>query len=112
LYAVLRELGRDGISDLVDRCCERARQFAAGVAQLPGARGLNEVVLNQVLFQLGVPAGRDPDVLHGAVAAVVQADGRCWIGTTRWQGEYRAARFGHEPVDNGEKHCRDASGRA
>jgi glutamate/tyrosine decarboxylase-like PLP-dependent enzyme len=86
LYAVLREFGREGIRDVVERCCERARQLAAGLRQLPGARVLNEVVLNQVIFDLGARPGQDSDAFHGAVAAKLQADGRCWIGTTRWQG--------------------------
>jgi glutamate/tyrosine decarboxylase-like PLP-dependent enzyme len=86
LYVVLRELGREGIRDVVERCCERARQLAAGLRQMPGARVLNEVVLNQVIFDLGARPGQDSDAFHGAVAAKLQADGRCWIGTTRWQG--------------------------
>ena len=29
LYAALRSLGRDGLTDLVDRCCDHARRIAA-----------------------------------------------------------------------------------
>src|SRR5690242_14507731 len=49
VYAALRALGREGVADLVDRCCARARQFADALAAAPGVRILNEVVLNQVL---------------------------------------------------------------
>ena len=34
LYAVLRELGRSGVREIVERCCMLARQFAHGAAQL------------------------------------------------------------------------------
>ena len=32
-WAALRELGRDGVADLVDRCCRLARRFADGLAR-------------------------------------------------------------------------------
>ena len=31
VYAALRSLGRDGLADLVDRCCDRATRFATAV---------------------------------------------------------------------------------
>ena len=52
-WAALRELGRYGVADLVDRCCALARRFAD---QLDGRRrrgSLNDVVLNQVLVGFG-----------------------------------------------------------
>ena len=51
VYAALRSLGRQGIAELVDRCCSHAQRFAAGVSALPGCEVLNEVVINQVLFR-------------------------------------------------------------
>lgn len=29
----------------------------------------------------------DPPALHAAIAARVQSDGRCWLGTTTWRGQ-------------------------
>ncbi len=90
LYAVLREAGRAGIASLVDRCCDLARQFARDVGRaVPGARVLNDVVLNQVLVQVASPAEdrHDPAAFHEALAARLQADGACWIGGTTWRGE-------------------------
>lgn len=86
VYAVLRELGRAGVQDIVERCCMLARCFARGVTQIPGAQVLNDVVLNQVLVRLGSTTANGADALHRAVAAKLQAEGRCWLGTTTWRG--------------------------
>ncbi|HEY2224285.1 pyridoxal phosphate-dependent decarboxylase family protein [Actinomycetospora sp.] len=79
IYAALRTLGRDGVADLVERCCVLARQASEELARHPRVEVLDDVVLNQVLFR--------PDGLDVAdLAAAVQRDGTCWIGTTAWQG--------------------------
>ena len=87
VYAVLRELGRTGVQAIVERCCMLARFFARGVTQIPGARVLNDVVLNQVLVRLESTTVDGGDALHRAVAAKMQAEGRCWLGTTTWKGQ-------------------------
>lgn len=86
LYAVLRELGRSGVRAIVERFCLLARRFALGAAELPGARVVNDVVLNQVLVRIDSPDIDDADAWHRTIAARLQAEGRCWLGTTRWQG--------------------------
>jgi glutamate/tyrosine decarboxylase-like PLP-dependent enzyme len=80
VYAALRALGRDGVAALVDRCCARARQFAALLSSEPGVDILNDVVLNQVLVRFG------DDDLTRAVIAGVQEDGTCWASGTTWRG--------------------------
>src|SRR5204863_4755049 len=52
-YAALRQLGRHGVADLVDRCCALACRFAAALDGQPGVRVCNDVVLNQVLVRFG-----------------------------------------------------------
>ena len=47
----LRSLGRCGIAELVERCCDAAAALASGLARIPGCTILNEVVLNQVLVR-------------------------------------------------------------
>lgn len=81
VYATLRALGRDGVQDLVDRCCARARQMADALAREDGVRLLNDVVLNQVLVRFG-----EDDDLTRAVIDGVQREGTCWLGGTTWQG--------------------------
>jgi glutamate/tyrosine decarboxylase-like PLP-dependent enzyme len=79
VWAALRELGRSGVSDLVDRCCELARRFAESLSAA-GFEVANDVVLNQVLVSFGSDARTD------AVIAAVQRDGTCWMGGTTWRG--------------------------
>jgi glutamate/tyrosine decarboxylase-like PLP-dependent enzyme len=78
-WAALRELGRDGVAALVERCCRLARRFAGALAA-GGAEIANEVVLNQVLVGFGDDANTD------RVIAGIQRDGTCWMGGTTWRG--------------------------
>lgn len=79
VWAALKELGRDGVADLVERCCRLARRMADGLAQ-GGASIENDVVLNQVLVGFGDDARTD------RVIEAVQRDGTCWLGGTTWRG--------------------------
>jgi len=80
VYAALRSLGRDGVEELVDRCCARARQIADLLRSAPGVQVLNDVVLNQVLVRFG-----DSDEVTRRVVSGVQQEGTCWLGGTTWQ---------------------------
>lgn len=82
VYATLRALGRDGVQDLVERCCARARQMAEALAREEGVRVLNDIVLNQVLVRFD-----DDDDVTRAVIDGVQREGTCWLGGTAWQGQ-------------------------
>lgn len=79
VWAALAFLGRDGLAEMVDRCCRHAarmaRQLRAG-----GVEILNDVELNQVLAAFG-DAARTRRVI-----AAVQESGVCWCGGTNWQG--------------------------
>ena len=89
MYAALRVLGREGVSDIVDRCCTLARRLAELLAGHEGIRILNDVVLNQVLVQFRPPDGDDAaaaDVTRSVIARV-QEQGTCWVGGTTWQGQ-------------------------
>ncbi|MDQ1289771.1 MAG: hypothetical protein QG622_3337 [Actinomycetota bacterium] len=79
VWAALRELGRDGVADLVDRACALARRFASALAE-GGAEIANDVVLNQVLVRFG------DDERTDRVVAAVQQEGTCWLGGTTWRG--------------------------
>jgi len=86
VWAALRELGRSGVSDLVERCCRHATSFATGLASLPGVEVMNEVVLNQLVVRFRDPAGKDDDAHTRAVTAKVIADGVCYPSITVWRG--------------------------
>jgi glutamate/tyrosine decarboxylase-like PLP-dependent enzyme len=83
VYAALRSLGRDGVAEIVERCCRHATRMAEHLKQHPPLQVLNDVVLNQVLVRV---EGADPDALTRAMIARVQQDGTCWCGGTTWHG--------------------------
>ncbi len=76
VWAAIRELGREGVADLVERCCAHARAIAEGVTRLPGCEVLNDVVLNQVIFRF------ETDERTNAILAAVQAEGEAWMSPT------------------------------
>ena len=81
LWAALQSLGRGGITDLIDRCCDHAQRFASELRARPGFEVLNDVVLNQVLVRIG-----DDDEQTRRTAAMVQRDGEAWLSETTWRG--------------------------
>jgi glutamate/tyrosine decarboxylase-like PLP-dependent enzyme len=80
VYAALRSLGRRGVQELVERCCDAAARFAERIAELEGVEVLNEVVLNQVLFRF------ESDERTDEALQRVQASGRVWMSGTSWDG--------------------------
>jgi len=80
VYAALRSLGRNGLVELVERCCDGAARFGERIVQLEGVELLNEVVLNQVLFRF------ESDERTDEVLARVQESGRIWLSGTTWDG--------------------------
>jgi glutamate/tyrosine decarboxylase-like PLP-dependent enzyme len=83
IYAVLRALGRAGLSELVERCCRLAVRMADRLRGRHGVQILNDVVLNQVLVRFE----SDGQNVTNRVIADVQQDGVCWCGGTEWAGE-------------------------
>ena len=81
IYAAIRSLGRAGIAEMVERCCDHAARFGELLGAEPGVEILNEVVLNQVLVRFG-----DDDAITQATVRNVQEDGTCWLSGTQWQG--------------------------
>jgi len=80
VWALLRAVGRNGVSGLVDRLCSHASAFAAGLTSLPGAQVLNDVVFTQVCASFG-----SDDRTRRVVEAML-ADGTAWMTGSVWQG--------------------------
>jgi glutamate/tyrosine decarboxylase-like PLP-dependent enzyme len=86
-YAALRSLGRDGVREMVERCCRLATRMADGLrAAGDGVEVLNEVVLDQILVRFHAGDGADADARTRAVIERVQAGGTCWLAGTTWHG--------------------------
>ena len=84
-WAVIRALGRDGVSQLVAHHCRLARRMAAALQAEPGIRILNDVDLNQVVVRFGSDQPAD-DGLTKSVIDRVQADGTCFAAGAQWKG--------------------------
>jgi len=86
VWAALRSLGRDGLADLIDRCCDRAAQMAERLSEVDGVEvmqsEINQIV---VVFSDPSPAG-DHDSHNRRVLAAVQSGGVCYPTGTKWKG--------------------------
>ena len=80
VYAALRSLGRSGVAALVEGLCARARQFAEGLAAIPGATVLNDVVFTQVCVAFAT------DEETREVARRLLAEGTAWMTPSVWHG--------------------------
>ena len=81
LWAALRELGKRGVADLVERSCVHAEQFASELRAIRGVEVMNDVVLNQLVVRFG-----DDDDHTRAVTNRVIAEGVCYPSITTWRG--------------------------
>jgi glutamate/tyrosine decarboxylase-like PLP-dependent enzyme len=103
-YAALRQLGRDGVAELVERCCRHAHSLTTRIGALPGAEVLWEPTINQGLvrfldpetdssFSGGLlPAEEAHDRRTDEVIAAILKTGEAFFGGTTWRGR-RAMRI-------------------
>jgi glutamate/tyrosine decarboxylase-like PLP-dependent enzyme len=80
IWAGMKSLGRNGISQLIEQTCAHASKFAIEL-QNAGYEILNDVVINQVLVSFG------DDELTRKIVEEIQKDGTCWMGLTSFQGK-------------------------
>ena len=89
-YAALRQLGRNGVAELIERCCRHAHSLVVGIGQLPGAEVLWEPVINQglVRFLDQTPGAteEDHDRRTDEVIAAILKTGEAFFGGTTWRG--------------------------
>ena len=90
VYAALRQLGRKGVADLVDRCCKHARSIVVGIGNLEGAEMLWEPAINQGLVRFLDPrpgaTDHDHDSYTEEVIAKILETGEAFFGATTWRG--------------------------
>ncbi len=96
-YAALRQLGRDGVAEMIERCCRHAHSLTTRIGALPGAEVLWEPTINQGLvrflsFSGGLPAEKDHDRRTDEVIAAILKTGEAFFGGTTWRGK-RAMRI-------------------
>ena len=82
-WAMLRQYGRSGIAELVERGCRVAESMATALAGEPGVALVCEVVLNQFMIRFG-----DDDAATLATVERIQADAVAFIGAAQWRGRW------------------------
>jgi glutamate/tyrosine decarboxylase-like PLP-dependent enzyme len=91
LYAALRELGREGLAALIDRCCAHCHAIVTGIGALPGAEMLWEPALDQGLVRFLDPRAGATEADHDArtdeVIAAINATGEAFFGGVTWNGK-------------------------
>jgi glutamate/tyrosine decarboxylase-like PLP-dependent enzyme len=85
LYAALRTLGRNGVGEMIERCCDLTRDFVLKLGKLPGVEVLTTPVINQGLVRFLDPDG-DHDTRTDEIITRVNASGEAWFGPTEWHG--------------------------
>lgn len=85
IYAALRTLGRNGLAEMIERCCDLTRDFVLTLGELPGVEVLTTPVINQGLVRFLDPGG-DHDKRTDEVINRINASGEAWFGPTIWNG--------------------------
>ncbi len=85
-WAMIRQLGRSGIGDLVGRHCRIAAFMAAALSAEDGVTLVCPVELNQFMLCFGPEADIQSDDMTRAVIDQVQTDAIAFIGGASWRG--------------------------
>jgi glutamate/tyrosine decarboxylase-like PLP-dependent enzyme len=89
-YAALRQLGRNGVAAMVDRCCQHALSLAVEIGSLAGAELVWEPVINQGLVRFLDPkrgaTEEDHDRRTEEVVAAILATGEAHFTASTWHG--------------------------
>ena len=90
-YAALRQLGRSGLADLIERSCAHAHALVTRIGGLPGAEVVWEPTINQGLVRFLDPrpaaSDQDHDRRTDDVIARIVASGEAFFGGTTWRGK-------------------------
>jgi glutamate/tyrosine decarboxylase-like PLP-dependent enzyme len=90
-YAALRQLGREGIVALIERCCRHTQTLVSEIGRLPGAEVVWTPQINQGLVRF---LDRRPDTNEAqhdqrtdAVIAQIAETGDAFFSGTTWRGQ-------------------------
>jgi glutamate/tyrosine decarboxylase-like PLP-dependent enzyme len=88
VWATLRAYGRAGYRAMVERHLDLAQRLAERVDASPQLERLGEVPLNIVCFRFRPPGVDESELddLNARIGGALLADGRVYVGTTRYEG--------------------------
>src|SRR5579863_7065015 len=88
VYAALRELGRAGAANLIDRCCEHAFQLVRGLGALHAVEVVAYPTLNQGLVRFPDPrpnaTASDHDARTDRMIEAINCEGTAFFSGTIW----------------------------
>jgi glutamate/tyrosine decarboxylase-like PLP-dependent enzyme len=91
-YAALRELGRNGVREMIERNCECASSIVDGLVQLENVEVLFKPIINQGLVAFLDPSGKPSDEWNEQMIAEIVKEGTSFFSGTTWNGR-RAMRI-------------------
>lgn len=90
IYTALRELGKKGVENLVERCCQYCQMLVAEIGKLPGVEILWQPQLNQGLVRFKSSkkdtTNADHDFETDEIIAAINATGEAFFSETTWRG--------------------------
>lgn len=90
VYAALRQLGRQGIAELINTSCKSAHDLVMGISALHGAKLVWEPSVNQGLIGFLDPRPdakqHDHDVYTDKITEAVAKSGEAFFSNTTWRG--------------------------
>lgn len=91
-YAALRELGRNGVREIVERNCDCAAAIVNGLAKLPNVDVLAAPIINQGVVSFREPGGAISDEWNDQVIEAIAREGTSFFSGTTFKGR-RAMRI-------------------
>ena len=89
-YAALRELGRSGVANLVDRCNGHAHTLVTRLGELPNVKVMAAPIINQGLVRFldpsPNPSEEDHDRYTDTVIEQIRATGEAFFWGVTWRG--------------------------
>ena len=90
VYAAIRELGSEGVADLIDRCCRYASDLADGFGAMAGVDVVAAPTLNQALVRFIHPEESASDEQNDAwtdqMIEAINREGTAFFSGSLWQG--------------------------
>ncbi|HEY2027091.1 MAG TPA: aminotransferase class V-fold PLP-dependent enzyme [Gemmatimonadaceae bacterium] len=85
-YAAMRELGRDGVRELIERTCDCAAALVDGLGQLDGVEVLATPIINQGVVAFVESPGTVSDEWNDRVIAEIAREGTAFFSGTTFNG--------------------------
>jgi glutamate/tyrosine decarboxylase-like PLP-dependent enzyme len=90
-YAALRQLVRDGVADLIERCCRHAHTLVTQIGSLPGVEVVWAPQINQGLVRFldmrPDATQTQHDLRTDSVIARIAETGEAFFSGTIWRGQ-------------------------